>query len=222
MVKMNHPKPKNYVLLGPPGSGKSTQAKLLKIKHDLAHIEIGSELRRLAESDTELGRTVHEIINIRKELVPDGLIDDVLGQVLKTIPHLIGVLLDGAPRKLSQIKEVEHAFSLHDRVIDRIIFLDISEQVAIERISTRWLCQECKAPYIGSREIIENLGPCSVCGGALSQRTDDTPEGVAKRYQVFTDETRPVIEHYEKKNKLIRINAELDPEEIASLIEQSL
>lgn len=215
-------KPRNYVLLGPPGSGKGTQAAILKAKYHLIHIEIGNELRHLAGMDTELGRTIHEIIHVKKELVPDGMIDSVIDQVLKTVPESFGILLDGAPRKLSQIKEVEHAFSLYNRTVEKVIFLDISEDVAIERISTRWQCQSCKSPYIGSQAEIEEMGACSFCGGNISQRMDDTSEGVSKRYAVFNKETRPVLEHYRENGKLVHINAELTPDEISHHIEEAL
>jgi adenylate kinase len=222
MVMTNQSQPKNYVLLGPPGSGKGTQAAILKAKYHLVDIEIGKELRHLAELDTELGRTIHEIIYVKKELVPDGMIDNVIAQVLKTVPDSFGVLLDGAPRKFSQIKEVEHAFSLYNRTVDKIIFLDISEGVAIERISTRFQCQSCKSPYVGSQTEIERIGKCTFCEGVISQRIDDTSEGVSKRYEVFNTETRPVIEHYREQGKLVHIDAALTPDDISHHIEEAL
>jgi adenylate kinase len=218
---MEHISPKNYILLGPPGSGKSTQATLLKKKYHLAHVDVGSELRRLAESGSELGNTINEVINVRKELMSDGLIGDVIKHVISSLPSTDGVLIDGAPRRLSQIDEVEEALALYKRDIDKIIFLDIKQAAAVLRISKRFMCQECKAPYIGSPESIKELGACAVCGGPIGQRVDDTPEGVAKRYAVFMEQTLPVIEHYAKKDKLLRIDAELSPEEIASKIEKA-
>jgi adenylate kinase len=216
------PQQENYVLLGPPGSGKSTQANFLKKKHNLSHIDIGSELRHLAESDTHLGKAIHEIINVKKELVPDGLIGEVIEHVLLRISVDQGLLVDGAPRRISQVDEVEEALASQGRAVQKIIYLDLDKNVAIKRISTRWLCQECKAPYIGTKEEIEALSGCSVCGGMIGQRKDDTEEGVAKRYTVFMEETRPVIEYYRQAGKLIHIDASLTPEEVSALIEQSL
>jgi adenylate kinase len=194
----------------------------LKKKYHLAHVDVGSELRRLAESGSELGNTINEVINVRKELMSDGLIGDVIKHVISSIQNSDGVLIDGAPRRLSQIDEIEEALALFERNIERVIFLDIKEDAAILRISKRFMCQECKAPYIGSPESIKELGPCAVCGGPIGQRIDDTPEGVAKRYAVFMEQTLPVIEHYIKEGKLARINAELSPEEIALQIKQAL
>lgn len=210
---------KNYVLLGPPGSGKSTQAGKLKEKFSLAHVDVGSELRKLAESDTELGNRIHEVINVKKELVSDGLIGCVVEHVLKDMDATQGVLIDGAPRRISQVDEVEAALASQGRKIDKVIFLDLSLEEAIKRISIRFLCLNCKAPYIKSDEM-----PlvCTLCGGEIGQRQDDTPEGVAKRYEVFMAETRPVIEYFEETRMLLRVDASLSPEEIFDFLTEKL
>jgi len=211
--------PENYVLLGPPGSGKSTQANRLKETLGLAHIDVGSELRTLAESDTDLGRRIHEVINIKKELVSDGLIGKVAEHVLSQISEEKGVLIDGAPRRVSQIDEVEEALKLYQREIRYVIFLDLSLEEAVRRISNRFLCLQCKAPII---KVDETPEICSLCGGRVGQRQDDTEEGVTKRYEVFMAETRPVIDFFEKKGKLIRIDASLAPESISEALIEKL
>ena len=126
---MSESQPKNYILLGPPGSGKSTQATILKNKYHLAHIDVGSELRRLAESGTDLGKTIHQVINVKKELVSDGLIGDVVAHILTSLSQDQGVLLDGAPRRISQVDEVEKALADRGRTVEKVIFLDLSEKV---------------------------------------------------------------------------------------------
>ncbi|MEI9966345.1 MAG: nucleoside monophosphate kinase [Candidatus Moraniibacteriota bacterium] len=101
--------PKTYILLGPPGSGKSTQAELLARHFQLVHIDIGRELRSAAEKDTQLGREINEIINQKTDLVPDSVVVRVLSHVLEQVPKEAGVLIDGAPRRFSQIQAVEEA-----------------------------------------------------------------------------------------------------------------
>lgn len=210
---------KNYVLLGPPGSGKSTQATKLKEKLHLAHVDVGSELRSLAESETELGKRIHEVINVKKELVSDGLIGCVVEHVLKGIKSDTGVLVDGAPRRISQVDEVEQALALHERKIAKVIFLDLSLEEAVKRISIRFLCLKCKKPFI-KQEVMSLI--CDQCGGEIGQRQDDTPDGVAKRYEVFMAETRPVIEYFEEQRMLLRIDARMLPDEIFEILMKKL
>lgn len=215
---MNTALPKNYIILGPPGSGKSTQATILKKKLGLTHIDIGGELRRLAESDTDLGVIINEVINIKKELVSDGLIGDVIAHILKSLPEESGVLIDGAPRRVSQIDEVVEALQQKGRSITRVIFLMIPLEVAVERISRRWLCLSCQAPYIDAKE----GNSCTICGESIGQRKDDTPLGVEKRYRVFMEETLPVVEYFESKNLLIHLDASLPSEEISHILQEQL
>ncbi len=210
---------KNYVLLGPPGSGKSTQATKLKEKLRLAHVDVGSELRKLAESETDLGKRIHEVINVKKELVSDGLIGCVVEHVIKNIEPTRSVLIDGAPRRISQVDEVEQALGSHGRKIAKVIFLDLSLEEAVKRISIRFLCLNCKKPFIKQEQM--SL-VCDECGGKVGQRQDDTPDGVAKRYEVFMAETRPVIEYFEEQRMLLRIDARMLPDEIFEILMKKL
>ena len=209
-----------YILLGPPGSGKSTEAKILKRELGLQHIEIGSELRKAALKETELGKLINKIIYQKKELVPDGIVGTVLDNALQGITN--GVLLDGAPRCFSQIDEVEEILVHHDRKMEQVIYLSLPLEQCVERISRRFLCQNCKAAYQQGKDTEVDEGVCSKCQGEVSQRFDDTPEGVAKRYQVFHDQTIPVIEHYQKKGMLVEVSADGDPETIATEILKAL
>ncbi len=209
-----------YILLGPPGSGKSTEAKILGEKIGLSHIEIGSRLRKVASEDSELGRLVNEIIYQKKELVPDGIIGAVLDQALVSVTT--GVLLDGAPRQLSQIDEIEDALKKYGRRIEKIIYLSLPLEACVARISKRFLCESCKEAYKQGEDPEVETGVCSRCQGRVAQRHDDTPEGVAKRYQVFHDQTVPVIELFKKRGLVVEVSALGDPENIADEIIEAL
>lgn len=205
---------KNYSLLGPPGSGKSTQAELLKKKFDLAHVDIGSELRVAAEQDTETGRAIDEIIHHRGELVPDSIMEEIFRQAIVRVPKNKGVIFDGAPRYVSQIDEFLQILETYNRSINKIIFIDISLEESIARISKRYLCFGCHRPYILGKDITNGDMVCQYCGGKIGQRKDDTPEGVRKRFMVFQTETFPVIEYFEKKGLLLRVDGKQSPDAI--------
>src|SRR3989344_8551292 len=144
----------NFILLGPPGSGKSTQAELLKKEFGLAHIDIGAELRAAAEEDTSLGREINETIHLKHSLTSDAIMKSVFERALGRVPDSQGLLLDGAPRRASQIDEVIQVFQSVGRSISKVIFVSLSEKESIERISKRYLCFGCYRPYILGKDIL--------------------------------------------------------------------
>ncbi len=197
-----------YILLGSAGSGKSTQAELLKSSLHLAHIDIGSELRAVAAHDTELGRQVHDIINVRHEFVPDDVVFAVLVDAVRSVPETVGLLIDGIPRRESQIERVLSVLKESGRTLNKVIFIDVPEAVSVDRISKRYACERCKRTYILGKNLIDSTTPCRYCGGKILQRADDTVEGVRKRHQIFQEETLPVVTYFEGTGQLLRVNGD--------------
>jgi len=196
----------NLVILGPQGSGKGTQADLLIKKYGLSHIDIGLALRNVAKAATPLGEKINDIINVKKELVSDAVIAEVLEHELSQIPPKAGVILDGAPRRMGQIDEVENAFKKNGRRIDKVIHVHIPETESVIRISKRFNCSKCQSHLILGKDVHNADEPCPSCGGKIEQRPDDTVAGVRKRLHVYRDETLPVIEYYLKAKKLVEVD----------------
>lgn len=197
-----------YILLGAAGSGKSTQAELLKSSLHLAHIDIGSELRAVAAHDTLLGRQVNDIINVRHEFVPDNVVFAVLTDAVRSVPETVGLLIDGIPRRESQIAKVLEVLKESGRILNKVIYIDVPEAVSVDRISKRYACERCKRTYILGKNLIDSVKPCRYCGGSIVQRADDTVEGVRKRHQIFHQETVPVIQYFEETEQLLSVNGD--------------
>ncbi len=195
-----------YIVLGSAGSGKSTQAELLKSSLHLAHIDIGAELRAVAAHDTPLGRQVNDFINVKHEFAPDDIVFSVLVDAVHSVPNTVGLLIDGIPRRESQIEKVLQVLTESGRMLNKVIFIDVPETVSVERISKRYACEGCKRSYILGKNLIDSTRPCRYCGGRISQRADDTEVGVRKRHQIFHQETLPVVRYFESTGQLLHVD----------------
>lgn len=212
----------NLIILGPPGSGKGTQAEFLAEKFNLSHIDIGLALRQTAKEKTALGESISHVINKKRELVPDKIIFSVLRKKFNEIPPRRGIVLDGAPRRVDQIDEVENAFKRIKRKIDKVIYLKISPRESIERISKRYQCSRCFARFVLGKDIKSPRYGCPVCAGKVQRRKDDTPAGIRKRLAVYRRETTPVMEYFRKKKLLLEINGEKKIDEIFKVLAKKL
>ncbi len=197
-----------YILIGSAGSGKSTQAELLKSSLHLAHIDIGSELRAVAAHDTELGRQVNDIINVKHEFVPDDVVFAVLSDAIHFVPETVGLLIDGIPRRESQIARVLEVLKESGRALNKVIYIDVPEAISVGRISKRYACATCKRTYILGKSLVDSDKPCRYCGGKIVQRADDTEEGVRKRHQIFQEETLPVVNYFQTTGQLLHVNGD--------------
>jgi adenylate kinase len=197
----------NVVLLGFPGSGKSTQAGLLSQSLNLTHVDVGSCLRRAAQEDSVFGSELNEMIHHKKELVSDEVVACVLEEEFKRVPERTGIILDGAPRRSSQVPLIEALFEKFGRRLERVILLTLPEEESINRIAYRRFCAQCCRAWIVEAEMTENTPRCPECGTELTQRKDDTSEGVRKRLEVFARETLPVVEYYRANRRLLEVSA---------------
>ena len=194
------------VLLGAPGSGKGTQASLLKEKLGYAHISTGDIFRDNIKRKTPIGRQIEEIID-RGDFCPDEMTVEIVKDRLSLPDCADNYILDGFPRNIFQATELDK-FSSPDIVIN----LDVSEKTIVHRITGRRVCTSCKSSYhtdvIGKSEI------CGKCGGNLKKRDDDNAESVKERISVYNTKTKPLIDFYTKQGKLVSVNGEGNGTEI--------
>jgi len=190
----------NILLIGIQGCGKGTQAKILEEKFGWKHITTGNLLRENIERKTELGLTAKKFMDAG-ELVPDKYVFQIVEDAL-TIAEK-GTILDGFPRNMEQLKYLEKNFT-----IDKVILLELSDEKALERVSSRRNCVDCKKDYnlLYSKPKVD--GVCDVCGGEIVQRDDDHESAILKRIEKFYNDTSDVISYFSDKGKLIRVKAD--------------
>ncbi len=181
------------IIFGAPGAGKGTYASRIQAKLSVEVIATGDIFRELMKEDSELGRKVRGYLE-KGLLVPDEVVVEVLKQRLSKIPKEKGFILDGYPRTLEQAKILDSITE-----IDVILLLDVPDWIIIERLSTRRICRNCGTVY-NIRFLKPKVeGICDKCGGPLYQRSDDNPEVIKKRLQVYQDQTRPLLEYFKEK-----------------------
>lgn len=208
---------RTVILIGIQGSGKGTQARLLSERDGFVYYEAGGMLREEAESGTKLGDEIDEIVNKRGEMVSDRVMRDLFRSRFETLNENEDVLLDGYPRKMTQVNDLEKILAGAGRENYQVFDINISDELATERLSKRVICADCKQVYVeGQYEI------CPKCGGPLVKREDDTPEKIAKRLSWSHQEMDPVREYYEKKGVLTTIDGSKSIEDVYATIKESL
>jgi len=205
------------VLLGPPGAGKGTQAAILAKKMGLAHISSGDIFRQAIEKGDKLGMIAKDYME-RGILVPDEITINLVLERLRSLKD--GAVFDGFPRNLKQAEALDEGLAKEGKALDWAIYLFVPLSEITRRLNVRWVCQNCQKPY-SSEEAI-TMVKCSVCGGELRQRADDRPEVVEKRYQVYLDETTPLLDYYSRQGKLLTIDGSGSVDEVGRLIEEAL
>ncbi len=202
------------IILGAPGAGKGTQAEALAREFGLVHVATGDLFRQALNKGTELGLKAKEYME-KGVLVPDEI---TISMLLERLASESNVLLDGFPRNINQATALDRALAGQDKAIDKVVYVWVSEAELIKRLSGRWICRQCQAPYHATASPPRVAGVCDRCGGELYQRADDTPETVKKRLEVYFNETAPVIEHYKKAGKLLEVDGEGSVEDISRRI----
>ena len=197
----------NVILLGAPGAGKGTQAVTMSKKLGLVHIATGDLFRKEQESGSDLGKIAKSYME-KGQLVPDDItVKMLLGRI--AAPDCVkGVILDGFPRTLEQAKALDKALAAEGRGIDKVLYIKVSTKELLRRLSGRWICRNCQAPYNIVELPPKVAGKCDRCGGELYQRADDTEETAKKRLDVYFTQTMPLIKYYTEVGKLVEVDGE--------------
>lgn len=206
---------KKITLIGPPGSGKGTQAQRIKERYSLPHLSSGEILRAEVAQKTDLGKEIEGYM-AKGEIGPVELITDaILSYVMRTCPDAF--ILDGFPRTVYQAKKLSK-----DHELTGAFFIDVQENEIVKRITGRRTCSACSAIFHTEFNTPKNEGICDTCGGELFQRSDDNEETVLNRIRVYNDETKPVLDFYEELGLLNRIDGNRDSSEVFADIQAIL
>ena len=201
------------ILLGAPGSGKGTQAERLSREAGLLHIASGDLFRQAEKEGTELGRLAASYME-KGLLVPDEVTVRMILERLASLENMRGYILDGFPRTIEQAKALDEALAGQGEMIDKVIYINVSREELLRRLSGRWICRQCQAPYHLVSSPPKMTGKCDHCGGELYQRPDDTRETAEKRLEVYFAQTAPLINYYQQSGKLVEIDGGKTIEEV--------
>lgn len=203
----------NIIFMGPPGAGKGTQSDFIVANYGLVHISTGDIFRDAIKNETKLGLEAKSYLDSGK-LVPDSLTINIVKERLAQSDVNNGFLLDGFPRTIEQAKALDIMLEESNRKIDLVLNLEANFDALIERLTARRMCKDCKTSYHLEFNPPKVSGVCDKCGGELYQRSDDNEEKAIVRLNTYNEETKPLIEYYEKTGLLRNVNGLLSIEKV--------
>ena len=201
------------VLLGAPGSGKGTQAAMLKAERGVPHISTGDMLRAAVEAGTQFGRKAKSIMEAG-DLVPDDVMLGIISDRLREDDAAEGFILDGFPRTERQALDLDELLDELAQPLDAAVLMDVDTDILMKRLTGRRTCSETGKLLNVYFSPPEELEACKQAGGELIQRDDDNEETIANRLAVYREPTEPLIDSYRKRGKLKRVNAEGSVDEV--------
>ena len=196
------------ILLGPPGAGKGTQAKMLTEEYKIPQISTGDILRAAVKDGTQMGLKAKEYMDAGG-LVPDEVVVGIVRDRLQEADCNNGFILDGFPRTVAQADSLNGCLQEMNKELDQVISLEVDTEALVERLTGRRTCKECGRGYHIKFDPTQEAGVCDACGGSLFQRDDDKEETIRKRLQVYTDQTAPLTSYYRKAGVLMELDGML-------------
>jgi adenylate kinase len=201
------------IMLGAPGAGKGTQAKMIADKYTIPHISTGDIFRANIKNGTELGKKAKTYMD-KGELVPDELVVDLVVDRVAQDDCKNGYVLDGFPRTIPQAESLDEALEKFGSKIDYAINVEVPDENIVNRMSGRRACVSCGATYHIVHIPTKVEGICDRCGSELILRDDDKPETVKKRLAVYHEQTQPLIDYYNGKNVLVEVDGTQDMNDV--------
>ncbi|MCA8908574.1 MAG: adenylate kinase [Rhodospirillaceae bacterium] len=210
------------ILLGPPGAGKGTQARLIERDYGIVQLSTGDMLRELAQQDSDLGQEVRQVLEAG-QLVSDDLIARMISDRIGREDCRNGFLLDGFPRTLVQAHLLDEMLDRKGLTLNAVIRLAVDEEVLVERITGRFTCAKCGEGYHDKFKVPAVPGVCDVCGGIkFTRRSDDNEETVRNRFAAYREQTAPILPYYEEKGLLREVDALKDIDDVAADVRRVL
>jgi adenylate kinase len=209
------------VMIGPPGAGKGTQAKLLQRRFDIPQVSTGDMLRDAERRGTSLGQVAAHFMSEGK-LVPDDVVIGIVDDRLRAPDCARGFILDGFPRTVVQAQALDRLLLDQGHRIDAVLLIQVPDQEIVRRLSGRLVCRNCGSPFHREFDPPKQADHCDRCGGELYQREDDRPDRITTRLAVLARETAPVVDYYRKSGLLADITGTGSQAEVYSRIEAAL
>ena len=212
----------NIILIGPPGAGKGTQAKLLEKRYGIVQISTGDMLRARMAKEDAFGLDLKEKVSAGAYIADDIMIQ-MIDERINEPDCKNGFILDGFPRTVNQAEQLDIMLAAQGKKLHAVIELKVDEEALVERIVGRFTCAKCGATYHAKLNPPKVEGVCDVCGGAeFVCRADDTEETLRKRLQVFNDQTAPILPYYQGKGLLKQVDGMADVEHVSTAIQAIL
>ena len=206
------------VLLGPPGAGKGTLAKLLKDSVGIPHISTGDILRKEMKNNTPLGQEAKSFVE-QGELVPDEVVTKLIKQELSNNADIgNGYMLDGYPRTKQQAEDLDLMLSDINQSLDHAFYLESSLPVIVQRLTGRRVCKSCGALFHIVNRPSKKENVCDLCGSELYQRADDNEETIKTRMEVYLESTTPIIDYYRDQKILKKVDADKESEDLQKIL----
>lgn len=205
-----------YIIIGPQGCGKGTQAKILSEDFELTHLSVGDIFRWNIQAHTKLAARIKRIMS-EGELVPDEVVEEIIERRLSLHDWNFGFILDGFPRNAKQAR-----FFLEHYDIDAVIHIEVAAEVTRERALARRKCVNCGLDYNLMHHCPQVAGVCDICGGELQSRQDDTEEALAKRLEDYESKTLPTVDLFAQKELVVHIDGTGSIDETQQKIRASL